>query len=239
MILITRLSCRDNGRLLRQKYLFIIATAVSMLVMAGIANDILPNDRTFELARTRFGPQAAERLKAWRNLTLSLSGTSESNKLTQVNRFFNSLPNEDDMVLWGVPDYWATPVELLVRNAGSCHDFALAKYFTLKAVGIPEEKLRITYARVWLPQRARLETHMVLAYYPNPEADPLILDNLMDTILPASQRTDLVPIINFNAGGLWSAKQRGQSGRIGDITSIHHWNELLARMSEEHSGVPR
>lgn len=232
-----RLSELDSRPLHPLKYLVLLVAVLSILVMAGTETDILPNARTLDLARTHFGPQAAERLKAWRDLTLNLIGVPEKEKLAQVNRFFNNLPNEDDMVLWGVPDYWATPVELLVRNAGSCHDFALAKYFTLRAVGIPEDKLRITYARVWRSRKAQLETHMVLAYYPEPDADPLILDNLLDAILPASQRTDLAPIMNFNAGGLWSARQRGQSGRIGDSTSIHHWNDLLARMGDEYTGV--
>ncbi|NWG87709.1 MAG: transglutaminase-like cysteine peptidase [Hydrogenophilaceae bacterium] len=231
---------RDNGfgRIpppLR-KYLIALTAGLSLLVMAGAETDILPDGRTLELARANFGSRAAERLQAWRNLTLRLAEASERDKLERINRFFNGLPNVDDLALWGQRDYWATPVELLVRNGGDCEDFALAKYFTLKAAGVPAAKLRVTYARVWLPEEKRMESHMVLAYYPEPDAEPLILDNLVAGILPASRRTDLSPTMSFNAAGLWSAKQRGQAGRIGDTASIRHWNDLLERMSQEHMG---
>jgi len=74
---------------------------------------------------------------------------------------------------------------------------------------------------------------MVLAYYPFPDADPLILDNLDPQIKTATERTDLTPTMSFNADGLWSAKQRGQNGRLGDVANIEHWNRLLARMRQE------
>jgi predicted transglutaminase-like cysteine proteinase len=43
--------------------------------------------------------------------------------------------------------------------------------------------------------------HMVLAYYAQPGADPLVLDNLHAAILPASARADLIPVFSFNAEG--------------------------------------
>lgn len=207
--------------------------------MAATDKALLPDGRTLELARGRFGPQAAARLEEWRDLVKSLAGATEGERLSRVNRFFNALPNVDDQALWGRRDYWATPVELLVRNGGDCEDFALAKYFSLKAAGVSTAKLRVTYARAWLARQGRMESHMVLAYYPAPDADPLILDNLVAAIVPAAQRTDLSPTMSFNAEGLWSARQRGQSGRIGETASIRHWNDLLERMREEHNGGPR
>jgi hypothetical protein len=89
--------------------------------------------------------------------------------------------------------------------------------------------------RAWLAKQSRVESHMVLAYYPEPDADPLILDNLVDDILPAAHRADLSPTMSFNAEGLWSARQRGQNGRLGETASIRHWNDLLARMRNQHT----
>jgi predicted transglutaminase-like cysteine proteinase len=218
------------------KYLLALSAGLSLLVLAGAEPSLLPDRKTFELAQSRFGPRAVGRLMDWRDLMLRLGQASERDKLERVNRFFNGLPNIDDQALWGQRDYWATPVELLVRNGGDCEDFALAKYFTLKAAGVSTGKLRVTYARAWLARQGRMESHMVLAYYPEPDAEPLILDNLVGDILPAAQRTDLSPTMSFNAEGLWSARQRGQSGRIGETASIRHWNDLLARMREERNG---
>ena len=94
---------------------------------------------------------------------------------------------------WGRADYWATPVEFLATGAGDCEDFSLAKYFTLKALGVPLERMRLTYAKAVKLNQA----HMVVAYFATPDAEPLILDNLISDIKPASQRTDLVPVYSF------------------------------------------
>jgi len=206
------------------------------LVLADGGRAILPDNRTLDLARARFGTGAESRLVAWRDMVRGLAGASDSEKLARVNRFFNRVPNLEDRTLWGQRDYWATPVELLALNGGDCEDFALAKYFSLKAAGVAPQKLRITYVRAWLRRQSRVEAHMVLAYFPEEAGDPLILDNLTDDILPAPQRDDLTPTVSFNAEGLWSARQRSQTGRntrVGDASGIRHWNDLLARMGRE------
>ncbi|WP_197479414.1 transglutaminase-like cysteine peptidase, partial [Oleiphilus sp. HI0132] len=81
---------------------------------------------------------------------------------------------------------WATPLEFLATNAGDCEDFSIAKYFTLREMGIPDDMIKITYVKALELNQA----HMVLAYYPTPDAEPLILDNLINEIKPAGQRTD-------------------------------------------------
>ncbi len=201
--------------------------------------DILPDGRTIALVRERFGQAAAARLELWRALSDQIYGLNEERKVELVNRFFNRIPSITDEKHWGRADYWATPVEMLIRNGGDCEDFALGKYFTLRAAGISNDRLRVTYVRAWRPREQRMESHMVLAYYPFADADPLILDNLVQEVLPASERPDLTPTMGFNAEGLWSAVQRGQHGRIGEVTRIGHWNDLLARMREQNSGVLR
>ncbi len=185
------------------------------------------------MARERYGAEAAERMQRWRELIQRLYSQHEESKVEQVNRFFNRIPSRTDEQIWGQRDYWATPLEVLGRNAADCEDFALAKYFTLRATGVANDRLRITYVRAWIAHEKRTESHMVLAYYPFPDADPLILDNLVQDVRTASARTDLTPTMGFNAQGLWSAKQRGQHGRMGEVSSIPHWNDLLARMRQE------
>lgn len=193
---------------------------------------LLPDAKLIERIRREHSPAAAEHVAQWGELMRQLPALDEMTRLRRVNAFFNRIPGATDASLWGEPDYWATPLELLVRNGGDCEDYALAKYFTLKAGGIAVEKLRITYVRAWLPKQQRVEAHMVLSYYPSLEADPLILDNLVAEIRPAPERTDLTPTHHFNAEGLWSARQRGQNGRLGDATRINRWVDLLARMNE-------
>ena len=49
-------------------------------------------------------------------------------------------------------DYWATPVESLRKGEADCEDYAIAKYFTLRQLGVADDKLRITYYKVFPEQ---------------------------------------------------------------------------------------
>ena len=51
---------------------------------------------------------------------------------------------EDDDQHWHQADYWATPIETLASNGGDCEDFSIAKYFTLRELGVAEQCLRLT-----------------------------------------------------------------------------------------------
>jgi predicted transglutaminase-like cysteine proteinase len=174
----------------------------------------------------RFGQPAVERLLAWQALSQRSDFDGPLHKLTEVNRFFNQTPFLSDPQHWGREDYWASPVELLASNGGDCEDYSIAKYFTLLELGIPDERLKITYVKALELNQA----HMVLAYYDSPDAEPLILDNLKSEVLPASARTDLLPVYSFNGEGLWLAKMRDRDGRrIGDADRLDSWQDLLRR----------
>ena len=189
----------------------------------GLSSDVL------QKAEVKYGKDARNRLFAWDELIRHDRSVADRDKLKKVNHFFNSkIRFASDIEVWGVEDYWATPIEFLCKGAGDCEDFAIAKYFTLKAMGISDEKLRITYVKS-LQYNIH---HMVLTYYSEPEAEPLVLDNLVDSINPASKRTDLVPIFSFNGSGLWMAKQRGQGKSTGSANRIRLWQDLLKKMSE-------
>lgn len=216
-------------RLIPLLVLFAALSALSALADL----DVLPDDQTVQLIRQQHGNAAAGRVERWQGLMRQLYGLNEEDKVRTANQFFNRIPSVTDQAHWGQRDYWATPLEMLASNGGDCEDFALAKYFTLRAAGVPNERLRITYVRARLERERREESHMVLAYYPFADSDPLILDNLVREVKPATERDDLTPTLGFNAEGLWSAKQRGQHGRIGEVSKIDHWNSLLARMRRE------
>ncbi|MCG4451691.1 transglutaminase-like cysteine peptidase [Pseudomonas sp. MMS21-TM103] len=182
-------------------------------------------------AEQLYGPlgQGRGRIDDWQRLLQEQAGASEMQQLQAVNRFFNlRLRFRDDIQIWKVADYWATPVEALFRGAGDCEDYALAKYFSLRQLGVPSEKLRITYVKA-----VRLnQAHMVLTYYERPLAMPLVLDNLIDAIEPASQRRDLVPVYAFNAEGLW-LPGAGGGKQVGDSKRLSRWQDLLKKMRAE------
>lgn len=172
--------------------------------------------------------ESAQRFDAWQTLLEEQRSKSEVEQLQAVNRFFNMrLRFRDDQELWRVADYWATPVEALIKGAADCEDFAIAKYFSLRELGIPSEKLRITYVKALALDQA----HMVLTYYPQPNATPLVLDNLIDAIRPANERKDLLPVYAFNAEGLWMGG--GASRHVGDSKRLSRWQDLLRKMRSE------
>ena len=108
-------------------------------------------------------------------------------------------------------------------------DFAIAKYMSLLMVGVPAEKIRMIYVRANIGGRS--EAHMVLGYFETPTAEPLILDNLIGSVRPASSRSDLAPVFSFNAQGLWVA---GQAASSGDPTArLSRWRDVLDRMKQE------
>ncbi|NTW45018.1 MAG: sulfate adenylyltransferase, partial [Anaerolineaceae bacterium] len=187
--------------------------ALIVIILAGLLQSIIAfSDDIFHLDQSvlkqttyKWGKQAQVRLLSWENLMRREWSSSDREKLEKVNSFMNKIPYREDIDVWGVPDYWATPVEFLGKGAGDCEDYAIAKYFTLKAMGIPEQKLRITYVKSLQVGK----THMVLTYANKPGDEPLVLDNLYKSIKPASERRDLMPIFSFNGTELWMAQQRG------------------------------
>ena len=182
-------------------------------------------------AESRYGNlgPARTRLLDWEELIKTSAALPEPDKLNEVNRFFNrKVRFVDDIQLWRENDYWATPVEMLVKGAGDCEDYSIAKYFTLRRLGIPSEKLRITYVKALNYNQA----HMVLTYYATPDAMPLVLDNLINVIRPANERSDLLPVYAFNAEGLWLAG-KGGGKQVGDAKRLSRWQELLKKMVAE------
>ena len=75
---------------------------------------------------------------------------------------------------------------------------------------------------------------MVLAYYATPDAEPLLLDNLQPAILPASRRSDLVPVYSFNGDSLWLAKEMSGRGQLLDGAGrVNLWRGLVERLQQE------
>lgn len=182
--------------------------------------------KLMKVVQERFGDDAVKRLVQWEKIANLKTPIDTAKKLQLVNTFFNRARFVDDIDHWNKEDYWATPVELLATNAGDCEDYSIAKYFTLREMGVPDEQLKITYVKAVKLNQA----HMVLTYYPQPGAEPYILDNLTKEIKPASQRPDLVPVYSFNGEGLWLSKIRGQEGkRLGDASKLDSWKDLLSR----------
>jgi len=209
--------------------------SVALLVFsASLSFASVELDRMLSLASQRYGDRGVVSVTAWRGLLNQTANQSDAVKLRWVNDFFNRRVRfGEDGDIWGKHDYWTTPLELLGRAEGDCEDFAIAKYVTLKLLGIPSEKLRMTYvkARIGGPQSTIVQAHMVLSYYPAPGAEPLVLDNLISDIRPASRRSDLTMVFGFNTEGLWVGAVNPRAASASQRLS--KWQSVIARMREE------
>lgn len=191
-----------------------------------------------ELASARYGPDTARLVDDWESEIQNLQNLSNDEKLERTNRFFNSrIRWVQDTDAWGKADYWATPLEVLGSGMADCEDFAIAKYAMLVLAGVDIDQLRITYVKAQLDGNSTgaVSAHMVLAYYPNPTAEPLILDNLVTDILPASQRPDLTPVYGFNSRGIWVGRASAPASTQPEAR-LSRWRDVLRRASEEGLG---
>jgi predicted transglutaminase-like cysteine proteinase len=187
------------------------------------------NEALFQKVQVRFGIEASNRVRDWQEVIADNKNSDTADQLYEVNRFFNRLEFVDDLKHWNKNDYWATPVEFLSTNGGDCEDFSIAKYFSLRAMGVPAVKLRLMYVKALRYNMA----HMVLAYYETPKSIPLVLDNLNKDILPANKRRDLRPVYSFNGEGLWMAKEQGRGKQVQEGGNNDLWEDLNKRMMQE------
>ncbi len=206
-------------------------SSLLLLILPGItfvviAETLLLDKKTLNYVEKKYGTVARQRLETWDSLMRIDRATPEKEKLERVNDFFNQIRFISDIIHWKKKDYWATPIEFISTNGGDCEDFTIAKYFTLRELGVADKKLRLTYVKAIRLNQA----HMVLSYFETPSSEPLLLDNLDKEIRFASKRRDLVPVYSFNGNGLWLAKEREQGRLVGKSSRIGLWTDVIKRM---------
>jgi predicted transglutaminase-like cysteine proteinase len=208
-----------------------IATAAIVCCFSVLAFD----STRLQAALKRFGAQP-QTFADWQRLLQENRDAPVADRLKRVNEFFNRrVQFGNDQEIWGQSDYWATPMETLAKGKGDCEDFTIAKYFTLINLNIPVEQLRLVYvkARIGGPSSNIVQAHMVLAFYPSPEAEPMVLDNLITDIRPAGRRPDLQPVFSFNSQGIFNGAEAKATLGPGGVGQLSRWSDLLQRAREE------
>jgi predicted transglutaminase-like cysteine proteinase len=218
-------------------------SAVIMILLLWASASPAWDAQRLMAAGQRKGSVGVNAASALTELLNYLGSVDDPIKLATVNVFFNRrIVFRDDLQTWGEQDYWASPLETMVKGQGDCEDYAIAKYLSLLAAGMEPQRLRMVYVRARVGAAGSPPVaHMVLAYYPSkPDgghtvaADPWILDNLVNEIKPAAQRPDLTPVFSFSVEGLW---QGTTSNVVGDpLARLSRWRDLLAKAREE--GLP-
>lgn len=136
----------------------------------------------------------------WQQFKAGAHGKQGLDLLRYVHSFWNKSRYVEDIRNWGVQDYWETPAEF-VEKSGDCEDYAITKYFTLKALNFPYE-MRIAVGKDTIGKF----DHAVLIVYLDNEA--YLLDNLRNDVVPCSR------VRNFQLGFT--------------INELAHWRHMPA-----------
>ena len=118
-------------------------------------------------------------------------------QLKLVNSFWNKWPYRMDKETYGKEDYWAAPYEFL-KNSGDCEDFSIVKFFTLRALGVSPDNMRI----VVLVETIRNIPHAVLVVYV--DGDAYVLDNLSNNVLSHTRYRSYEPRYSVNEQSRWA-----------------------------------
>lgn len=135
-------------------------------------------------------------LADWKNDIEPLRGLPLEDMAERVNTLMNKIKYISDNRNWGRSDYWATPVEFMTRG-GDCEDFAIAKYASLRALGVPEDRLRLAIVK----DLEKGIPHAILIVYTDNGA--MVLDNQIKTMRKASSIRHYKPIFSINRRAWW------------------------------------
>jgi predicted transglutaminase-like cysteine proteinase len=152
-----------------------------------------------ECTSSKAGCTAAAR--SWQQLQNSAENLEPQKQLKLVNQFFNRWPYRLDLEVYEQSDYWATPKEFM-QFSGDCEDYSISKYFALRQIGYPANRLRI----VVLKDNIRNLAHAVLAVYQGEQI--YILDNISDLVLPQERFRHYQPHYSVNEEYRWAHMQK-------------------------------
>ena len=133
----------------------------------------------------------------WQELLQEARGLPPFEQLKTVNAFVNRWPYRHDIDVYGANEYWATPQEFL-QQSGDCEDYCITKYFALKQLGVPPERMNI----VLLIDTLDNIPHAVLAVRYGQES--YVLDNRSDLLLPYQNYAHLQPVYSLNEHYRWA-----------------------------------
>ncbi len=139
--------------------------------------------------------------KKWQELIESLKGQPKKVQLNRINTYMNLYRYIMDPINWGIKDYWEIPKEFFGRF-GDCEDYAIVKYFSLRALGWKASDMKI----VVLQDLNLRIAHAILAVkHDNKE---FVLDNQIGLVVDSKRIRHYRPIYSVNEQGWWRYKPK-------------------------------
>lgn len=149
-----------------------------------------------ECGKMRFFPCSVNQ---WQSMLGRMKDKDFEEQLEQVNQWSNRHPYIEDQINWGLEDFWETPPEFM-EISGDCEDYAISKYYSLRALGYAPQRLRII-----IVQDLNLGgvIHAVLGVY-DEDGELFILDNQSQQVMPALRIYHYRPIFGINESSWWA-----------------------------------
>jgi predicted transglutaminase-like cysteine proteinase len=135
-------------------------------------------------------------LLEWRQLLRDIADSDPAAQLEAVNSFMNRAPYVTDPVNYGVPDYWATPLQFMTKD-GDCEDYAIAKFMSLRQLGFRNGQMRVAV----VDDLNLGIAHAILVVYLDGRA--FVLDNQIARVVPAEIVRHYRPIYSINEDAWW------------------------------------
>jgi predicted transglutaminase-like cysteine proteinase len=137
----------------------------------------------------------------WNDLITDLKDKPKKYQLARVNSYLNLYRYILDPINWGVKDYWEIPKEFFAKF-GDCEDYAIVKYFTLRALGWKAEDMQIV---VLQDMNLRIAHAILSVEFENKK---VILDNQIGLVIDAKRIRHYRPIYSLNENGWWRYKPK-------------------------------
>ena len=135
-------------------------------------------------------------VKKWKENLDTMRGLPLETMVNRVNDMANAVHYIPDSKLWGKSDYWETPIEFFARG-GDCEDFAIAKYASLRALGVPDNRMRVAIVK----DMQKNVPHAILIVYTN--NGPVVLDNQIKSVEADTSIDHYKPIFSINRTAWW------------------------------------
>lgn len=171
------------------------------------------------------------RVKEWTHFLNTQRDKAFDDKIVAVNDYINAFPYVTDKANWNGDDFWETPYEFFTVS-GNCKDYAIAKYFSLRALGVPASAMRII---VLQDLNLGGVIHAVLGVYHHGKLE--ILDNQIKQVAYADDIYHYRPIYGINEAGWWRYGPRSGAHFVHteEAEVITHDNSVASGAPDENS----
>lgn len=136
------------------------------------------------------------KLKPWKHFLSTLQNKDRISQIRAVNEYANEHPYITDPANWQQDDYWAAIRQFLIKD-GDCEDYAIAKFFSLKALGFRNDEMRI----VVLKDMNLKVMHAILVVFEGGKT--WALDNQIKQVVETNRIYHYVPFYSINETHWW------------------------------------